>query len=642
MKFRKLFQPIEIGKKVAKNRVVLPGLIMGLASEEGGVTDEVMDFYEARAKGGAGLIIVGGAYPEKRGKGYYGMLGIDKDDLINGYRELVSRIKKHHSLAILQILHTGRYARSYVSGFKPVAPSAVPCKLTGETPEELDHKEVLRVRDSFILAADRAYLAGFDGVEIHAGMGYLLSQFLSPFTNRRRDEYGGDLDGRFRIVKEIIEGIRKSTPKNFIIGCRISMEEFIEGGNTIEEGKKIVKKLDELGVHFISIVVGWHESKVPLIAAEVPPAGYAKYAEEAKKITDIPIIYTTRVKDPYLADTLISEGKADMVGLGRALIADPDLPIKAQKGEIESIRPCITCSHCLSTLFNALALKKALKVECSVNPRIGEELREMEKAEKRRKVLVIGAGPAGLEAAITLKLRGHDVLLVEREEEIGGMLRVAHIPPYKEDIKRLIEYYGYMLKKLDVKTILKKEVNRKLVDEESPDVVILATGAMHKELNVPIFGNPTIVNAVELLEKKVDVKGEVLIVGGGEVGLEVADLLSDSKETKVTVIEMLEKVGREVELVERWLLLKRLREKGVKILTKAKLEEIRDKKAIVKVEGKVVELYADLIVNAIGMVPNRGLLKELEGYEVRLIGDCLEPRKFLDAIREGYKIGIEI
>jgi 2,4-dienoyl-CoA reductase (NADPH2) len=642
--FRNLFKPIKLGEIRVKNRITLPGLIMGLATEDGEMTQELIDFYEIRAKGDTGLIVVGGAYPERRGKGYYGMLGIDRDGLIEGYKRLTRRLKGHGAITVLQILHAGRYARSSVSGLEPVAPSSVPCKLTGETPRELTHEEVITIRENFVKAIRRAYLAGFDGVELHAGMGYLLNQFLSPFTNRRMDEYGGNLENRCRLLLEIIEKAKKEVPSTFLLGCRISMDEFVEGGNTIEEGRFMVKKLDEVGVHFISLVVGWHESRVPLITAEVPIAGYVNYAEEAKKLTNVPIIYATRVKDPYTADRLIGEGKTDMVAMGRALIADPEFPMKAKRGDVEGIRPCISCSHCLSTLFNALILRRPLVVECSVNPRIGKEMEVLNKAEKPKRVLIIGAGPAGLEAAVTLKKRGHDVILAEREEELGGMLRVASVPPFKHEISDLIRYYEVQVKRYEVEMILNKEVSLEFIEEVIPDEIIVATGAVHKELDIPGSDKPFVIDALEVLADKKKLEGDIIIIGGGEVGLETADYLSEDGRCKVTIIELMDRAGRDVELVERGWLFKRLKDKGVRVLTKSKALQIEEDGIVIERDGKSFSLHANYVINATGMVPNKEIGERLKekGFKVTLIGDCLHPRRIIDAIKEGFEVGSKI
>ncbi len=569
MSLRYLFSPLTIGNVEVKNRIYQPALIVGLSDEEGNVTPEIFDFYVERAKGGAGLIVVGGVYSDRRGKGYYGMLAMDRDELIKQYKRLVDAMKGYGTVCLVQIMDTGRYARTKVSGLEPVAPSAVPCKLTGQTPKELTTDEVREYKRKMVEAVKRAALAGFDGVEFHAGMGYLINQFLSPLTNRRKDEYGGDIEGRMRFLIELIEESRRVTPSNFIIGCRVNMHDFIEGGNTEKEGEYIVKRLDEMGVDFISVIEGWHESRVPLIVQEVPPAGHVELAERAKKVTDKPVVYTTRVKDPYLANKIIAEGKADMVGLARALIADPYWPYKAERGRVEEIRPCITCSHCLSSLFNALIQGKPKPVECQVNPRLGREGGELPTIEYKKRVLVIGGGPAGLEAALTLAKRGHDVILVEKEREMGGMVIPASTPRYKRELIDLIKYYQTMLQKYGVRLILNHRANRNFIESLGVEEIVVATGATPKKLEVPGAQTPIVLDAIEVLKKRIRLSGRVVVCGGGETGLEVADFLSDHG-AEVKVVEMYA-AGQKVELTEKGPLFRRLKKKGVEIIQWTKL-----------------------------------------------------------------------
>ncbi|MEM2709108.1 MAG: FAD-dependent oxidoreductase [Candidatus Methanomethylicia archaeon] len=632
-----LFKPITIGGVELKNRIVMPGLMMGYADSDGSVTNQLINFYVERAKGGVGLITVGGAYPELRGKTHPGMLGIHSDSLINGYRELTDSIKKFGSKVILQILHGGRYARSSVSGIQPIAPSSIPSRLTGEIPREINREEIREVEKNYGEAAYRAYQAGFDGVEILAGTGYLISEFLSPVTNKRTDEYGGSLENRVRFLVEIIEEVKKKTPSRFIVGCRISAEEYMDGGNTINEAKTIVKRLEELGIHYVSVVAGWHESQRPLITREVPQGGFVDLAYEIKRNTSLPVIACIRIKNPVIADKIIGDGKADMVSMGRALIADPELPRKAFEGRINEIRPCIGCVHCLSVVF------QGLRVECTVNPRLGMKETEINPTRNTRKILVIGAGPAGLEAAVTAASIGHKVVVIDKGESIGGMLKIASKPPYKEELHDLIDFYNTIINKYGVKVVLNREADEDYVKSLNPDIIILALGASPIIPDIPGVNLPHVRTAIEVLEKKLTLIGNIVVIGGGGIGLETADYIT-SKGGNVTIIEMLSRVGLDLDLAVRWIILKRLREKGVKILTETRVKEITSNSVIVDIGREQFKIETDHVVLAVGMRPNNKLAENLSriGYKTYMIGDCIKPARILEAVRDGYRVGINI
>lgn len=630
-----LFKPIIVGGVEVRNRIVMPALNMGYASSDGSVTDELINFYIERARGGVGLITVGGAYPELRGKIHHGMLGIHNDSLINSYRRLTDSIKKLGSRVILQILHGERYAKSDVSGFQPIAPSSIPSRLTGETPKELSREEIKEVERIYGEATYRAYQSGFDGVEILAGTGYLISEFLSPITNRRIDEYGGELENRMRFLVEVIEEVKRRVPRGFIIGCRISAEEYMDGGNTINETRIIVKKLEELDVSYVSVIAGWHESQRPLITREVPQGEFVYLAHEIKKITKLPVVACIRIKNPILADKIIEDGKADMVSMGRALITDPELPKKAFEGRFKEIRPCITCSHCLS------ATLQGLKVECTVNPRLGLRESEIKHVEKAKKILVVGAGPAGLEAAVTAASRGHRVIVVDRRLDIGGMLKIASKPPYKDELLSLIEYYSTMIRKYGVELDLGREVDEEYVKEINPDIVIVATGASPIIPNIPGVNLPHVKTAIEVLEKELTLKGDVVVIGGGGIGLETADYII-SKGGRVNIVEMLNHVGLDLDRTVRWVIIRRLREKGVGIFTGAKVKEITSNSVVIDIDGKKAEIKADYVVLAVGMKPNNRLAEKLKGYRIYMIGDCVKPARILEAVRDGYRVATSI
>ena len=632
-----LFKPIVIGGVEVRNRIVMPALNMGYADSDGSVTDELINFYVERAKGGVGLITVGGAYPELRGKTHPGMLGIHSDSLINGYRRLTDSIKRFGSRVVLQILHGGRYARSDVSGFQPIAPSSIPSRLTRETPRELSREEIREVERVYGEAAYRAYRSGFDGVEILAGTGYLISEFLSPVSNRRIDEYGGELENRMRLLVEVVEEVKRRVPGGFIVGCRISAEEYMDGGNTINEARIIAKRLEELDISYVSVIAGWHESQRPLITREVPQGGFVYLAYEIKKTIGIPVAACIRIKNPILADKIIGDGRADMVSMGRALIADPELPRKAFEGRISEIRPCITCMHCLSTVF------QGLRVECTVNPRLGLRESEAKHVGEAKKILIVGAGPAGLEAAVTAASVGHRVVVADRCVDMGGMLKIASKPPYKDEIRSLIDFYKAIIRKYGVELDLGKGVDEEYVKEINPDIVIVAIGASPITPNIPGVNLPHVKTALEVLEKELTLKGDIVVIGGGGIGLETADYLT-SKGGRVKIVEMLSRVGLDLDIAIRWIIIRRLREKGVEIFTDAKVKEITSKSVAIDIGGEKTEIKADHVVLAVGMKPNNRLAEKLgkAGYKVYMIGDCVKPARILEAVRDGYRVATSI
>ena len=627
-----LFRPMTIGGVEVRNRIAMSALTMGAAGADGSVTDELIRFYVERARGGAGLITVGGAYPEPRGKEGPGMLGIHDDSLIGGYRRLTVRVRELGSAVFLQILHAGRYAMSGVTGLRPVAPSGIPSRLTGETPEELTADGILEVERSYGEAARRAHMSGFDGVEVLAGTGYLVSEFLSPATNRRTDGYGGGLENRMRFLVEVIEEIGRRVPGSFPIGVRISAEEYVEGGNTIVEARAIARRLEDLGVSYISVSAGWHESRRPIITREVRQGEFVPLARGIKGAVGIPVMAGVRIKDPVLADRIVGSGDADMVSMGRALIADPGLPAKAIEGRIREIRPCIACSHCLSSVFRGSI------VECAVNPTLWPGAGSDERAGSPRRVLVVGAGPAGLEAAVTAASMGHRVVIADARPDIGGALAIASKPPYKGELLDLVEYYRAMIGRYGIELDLGREVDEGYVDEMGPDAVVVATGASPAIPGIPGVDLPHVRTAVDVLGNEMKLSGEVAVIGGGSTGLEAADYIAD-RGGRVSVVEMLDRVGSDLDLTVRWVLLGRLRERGVRMITGARVRGITPGSVVADAGGREVEIGADHVVLAVGMRPNGGLAERLRGrgYDVRAAGDCVRPAGILEAVRDGHR-----
>jgi len=636
----KLFEPFKIGTMELKNRIVMPPMATNFSAEDGLVTKRLKNYHVERAKGGVGLIIVEGAYVEPRGKGSVRQVAVDHDNKIPGLRELATAVRANGAKVALQLFHGGRQSLSSISGTQPVSASEVFCRLTREAPRALTVQEIKDVVEAFAEAARRAKEAGFDAVEIHGAHGYLINQFLSPLTNKRTDQYGGDVKGRTRFLLEILERVREKVGSGYPVLCRINGDDYIEGGITLEEAKAIAKMLEAGGVDALHISGGIYDSPVPVGTAPMalPRGNMVHLAAGIKGVVNVPVIAVGRINDPELAEEILQQGKADLVSMGRALLADPYLPRKAATGALDEINRCTACDECISRLFfNEY-------IACSVNAALGrEEEYRIEKAKVAKKVLVVGGGPAGMEAARVSALRGHEVILYEKSDRLGGQLNLAAVPPHKEEIKNVIAYLEPQIRKLEVKVILGEEVNPSLVEKIKPDVVFIATGSVPTvPENLGVKGG-NIVTANDALAGVAAVGKRVVVVGGGMVGAETAEFLAE-RGKKVTVLEMLGRIGVDMVPMAIMLLYRRLKELGVVMLTNAKVEETREDSVVYEKDGKKQTVEADSVVLAMGSTPNLGLMKALEGKVAKLyaIGDAKEPSNVLNAIHEGSRLAHEI
>jgi 2,4-dienoyl-CoA reductase-like NADH-dependent reductase (Old Yellow Enzyme family)/thioredoxin reductase len=535
--------------------------------------------------------------------------------LIPGLNELAESIKMWGAKAAVQLNYGG-----------------------GRGPDPLSPDQISGMIEDFASAAVRAKMAGFDLVEIHAAHTSVLGQFLSPRSNHRTDEWGGSFEKRISLPLAIIRRVREKIGDDFPLSLRINGDEFIEGGKTIEETERMVPLFEKAGIDVLHVSGGGADSKewtgLPMA---FPRGALAHLAERVKKCVKIPVITVGRINDPLLADRIIREGKADLVSFGRALFADPYLPQKAFLGKFDEIRKCTACNDCRMRVADF-----TWKVKCALNADLGKEGTDiLRKAEKRKKVMIIGAGPAGMEAARIAKLRGHSVTLYERNKKLGGQVTLAIVPPHKEELNNILEYLSNQMKSLKIPVKLGVEVDSSLIQKAKPDAIILATGS--KSFIPPFEGKAKTLTSYEILRGKLPKGENFLIIGGGSVGCEIAEYLAE-KGKKVSVVEILEQIASDTQSDGRKLLTQRLREKRVNIFNRSQVQKIEGEKITLRNhEGKSLELQAEVVVVAAGSVSTPISLKGIEKLkpcpEVYLIGDCRQPGKIMQAIHDGNRVG---
>ena len=640
MNYSKLFSPIRVGSLTLKNRIIFPPVATNFASVTGEVTPEMIYHYGRRAQGGAAIVTMENMciqYPDAR----HGTTQprIDDDRFIAGLSRVAYEIHKHGALAFMELTHPGLFSSLKLSGNKtPVAPSAVKLRPDGVLPHELTPEEIEAIADSFAQAALRAKKAHFDGVETEAAHGLLIDQFLSPLTNKRSDEFGGSLENRVRFAKLIIDKIKQLCGANFTVTARLGVVDFVEGGLTIEQGAEIAKAYEELGYAAVHADVGFGSKEKRLEPMQYPEAWRGYMAEELKKRgVKIPVVAVGMIRNPERAEEILEKGSADLIGLGRALIADPDWPVKAQMGRSKEIKRCIGCSECIKARH-----EEGTALRCGVNPNVGrlESDEILHPALQKKTVLVIGAGPAGLEAAVTLKQRGHEVIVWEKESQIGGALALGAIPPGKEKINWLIEYYQYMAEKLHIPIELNKEATLDAVNDLKPDIVVIGKGANYAPPPIKGIDKPFVKSFQEILNRNETIHDKKVVVGGGGlVGCETALYLRDHG-NEVTIVEMLPEIAMGMEPISRGYLLREIKEKGIAIKTSAPVREITDNGVRIGNNGNEELLPADLFVTAFGGRHDHSLYLEMKKhYETYQIGDVHKVGKIIDAVHSGFAIG---
>lgn len=644
MKFPVLMSPIKVGSMELKNRFVIPPMGTKFGNSDSTVSQQLIDYWKLRAQGGYGLLILEVAAIDPLGKAIPGQLGLWDDKFIPGLKQLVDEVHKHGDVKMaVQLHHAGRQTMSAVIGAQPVAPSPIPCPVDKEMPRELATEEVYDLIEKFGDAAKRAKEIGFDAVEVHGAHGYLVAQFMSAYSNKRSDEFGGDFNSRMKFPVEIVKNIRRKVGNGLPILFRISGDEDMPEARTITESRMAARVLESVGVDAIHVSRCVYGSVPGAIAPAAVPAGFNVYAaEEIKKSVSIPVIAVGRINDPLLAEDILETGKADLVALGRESLTDPELPNKVAAGQLEEIAPCISCMQaCSGYLFDPTKPY----ISCLVNPFTGREGElKVEKTDNPKKVMVIGGGPGGLEAAWIVAKRGHKVTLYEKEKKLGGQYRIGAIPPTKQEIIKALKYYETMGKKYGVDYKLETEATEEIVAAENPDVVILATGGVPLVPDIKGIENPKFVKAIDLLDGKKEVGQNVLVVGGGMVGSETADYLGEHLHN-VTIIEMLPEIAIDEQDDVKYYLLERLKKWGVKAITNATVKEFLDDGVIYDKDGKDERITGfDSIVLAMGAKAYNPLEEKIKGkvLEIYVIGDAVKARKALEAIEEAARIAVKI
>ena len=641
--YRKLFTPCRIGSIEVPNRLVVPAMVSNMCTADGCVTERYIAYHEAKAKGGWGLIITEDYAVDEKGKGYRFIAGLWNDAQIAGQKQFTDRIHRYESKVVAQIYHAGRQTKRAVIGEQPIAPSAIPCPWCRDLPREMTIAEIRKTVAQFGDAARRAKQAGFDGVEVHGAHGYLISEFMSPYSNKRTDEYGGCLTNRLRFAREVIDDVRGKVGSDFTVLFRISADEVRPGGLDIAETRVIVRLLEEWGVDAIHVSSGVYGNAGTVSPMVYPHAWIVDLAAEVKKLVSIPVITVNRINDPMMADVLLDMGKADFVAMGRGSIADPELPNKARSGDLQSIRYCIGCLQACTGHLSA-AQGGDGPIGCAVNPLIGYEYNtNLDPAARKQKVLIAGGGPAGMEAAYAAAIKGHEVHLYEKSGQLGGLLRCAAYPPFKGELAGFTAWQIAELKKYPNLTI---HMNTPLTAEraraESPDLIIVATGASPIVPDIPGIHRPNVLAAEDVLLGNVPTGNNCFVAGGGSVGVETAAHLALQLK-RVTIADVLPELAPTEKPIIKGPFLRLLRENGVTEITSAKIVEIGETGVLLEKNGQTTMHPCDTVILAFGYRKNDALAAELDGIAARMvvIGDALGAAQLAQATRTGFVAGIE-
>ena len=656
MEYKNVFSPFKIGNVIVKNRIATPPMLSCMATADGFVTREMMEFYGAFARGGAGIVNIGdSAVDYEYGKGHHGQLNLGDDRVIAGLSNMVEFLQKTGAKASIEINHPGRGASPDVlNGRFPIAPSLVPTKWSEMELKAfgnqvkitvMDQDLINRVIANYAAAAYRCMKAGFEMVMIHGAHGNLLAQFVSPLTNKRTDKYGGSLSNRARFVIEILEAIRSRVDSRLAIEYRVSGSELDPHGMHEDETIEFIKMIqDKIDLVHVSLGVVSDPRYIAYMSQPTyfPHEFNVHRAARMKQAVKIPVTCVGSIADLAAAERIIAAGQADIVAMGRPHIADPDIVSKSRRGELDDIRPCIRCQVCGEKPADFYP------VRCSVNPVVGREIeyRYLRPAGKQKKVVIIGGGPAGMEAAVIASARGHRVVLYEKGDELGGALRYAAAPSFKGDMKRYLDYLIRKTRQSGAEVRLAAEATVKTVRNAVPDVLILAVGAEPVVPDIPGIKGKNVVWAGDVDLDRVKTGDRVVVAGAGMTGCETALHLA-LQGKQVTMIDMLgeSEIARDASLTGRLALMELLHRHNTIIKTEVELVEITDTTAVVLDKKKQqYAISADTIVLSLGLKPLSGLVDKFRGLvaEEYFIGDCVRPGNLIAAVHSGFNVAAEI
>lgn len=643
MKYTQLMSPIKIGKLEIKNRFYQPSMGMSKGTPDGGVGECQIDYYRARAEGGFGICTVDYCYISPEGKAIPFQMGIEKDERIEPLSRIADAIHDGGAVASIQLCHAGRSTMSYITGLPTYSSSPLPCKMYGMMPEELTKEQIYTIIDQFGTAALRAKNAGFDCVELHCGHTYLIDQFIDPWCNKRIDEFGGCIENRMRFPVLIIAKIKELCGSDFPIICKITCDDGEPGGTRVNEACAVAMLLEDGGADAICASIGGYGRFDLINTSYIYPAGFnLGNAEQLKKSVHIPIIGISRINDPALAEMAIRVGKCDMVALGRQSLTDPEFPKKVAENRISEIFYCMGCNQ--ACVGENAAAPEEHGIGCMLNPFAAREFKmNLKPAETSRRILIVGAGVAGLECAWVAAKRGHKVVVLEKENIAGGQFRIASMPPFKQGGAKAI---STMLKMCEINGVeIRYGINatEEYVLNEGADAVVLATGGIPLEPNIPGISDEGILRAVDVISGKFMAGKSCIVLGGGLVGVETCEMMCDQNK-KVAIVEMLPELGRGEHFSIQSAQQQYFAEHGVDIHVNTKISRIGvNYVECVDSEGNEKKLEAESVIVALGAKaydPLAGLEEKVA--ELHKIGDCVSARQAKHAIYEGAVLGVSL